>query len=227
LELIVVVALWSAGVAAAVLTPAFIILRRRFQWDRLPHTRVRVKGDGPSPAIQDDALLAYIEAWDKAGFPRSSELLKHFKELHLEWRFGDYFTDGQVRDNDGELLKMRGWTPNMKHILVAIWKDATLGQTAFFHELTHVALWVLFNEPDADHEGSKYAGWSGAHTQMISELKREYNKKYGRMTFETKAGTSWQGLQVVGVNDQGVNDVGEDAPDNVAYCGACSRDAES
>jgi hypothetical protein len=226
LELAIVVALWSLGALAATGIPAFIVIRRRLQWQRLPHTRALVKGDGPSPAIQDDALLAFVDAWDKAGFPRSRQLIDHFKNLSIEWRFGDYFTDPRVKDSDGELLKMRGWTPNAKHIIVAIWKDATLGNTAFFHELTHVALWVIFNEPDPDHEGEKYAGWSAAHSAMISELKQDYSRKFGTMNFTSAGGAKWQGLRVVGDNDTAVTDV-EGLPEGVMYCGSCVRDAES
>jgi hypothetical protein len=217
LELIIVVTLWSLGALAATGIPAFILLRRRLQWHRLPHTRAYVKGEGPSPAMQDDALLAFADLWGQHGFPKQKKLIEHFKELHIEWRFGDYFTDPKL--NNGE-LKARGWTPSPKHIVVAIWNDAALGHTAFFHELTHVALWVLYNEPDPDHEGEKYAGWTAEHTAMISELKKEYSLRFG-MNLSTKK----QGLRVVSDDDD--DEEVPRTPEGVMHCGSCTRDIEA
>jgi len=42
--------------------------------------------------------------------------------------------------------------------------------SALIHELVHAALWAEVGEPDADHEGKVYKGWTQTHTKFIEEV---------------------------------------------------------
>lgn len=209
-ELAAVVILWSLGALVALGVPAFLIVRERLRWQRLPHTRALVAGDGPPPASQDLALLAFIDAWKERGFGGHEKLRAAMPKLHIAWRVGRYFT---MKDT-GE-LKMTGRTVSPKSIVVAIWEGASLGDVALFHELTHWALWVTTGEPDADHEEERYKGWTPQHTAMIVELKSLHRMKEGRALK--------QALTVVG--DNGVTVVEEPVAidESVRYCGTCDR----
>jgi hypothetical protein len=215
MELAIVLALWGAGVVAALGIPAFILLRARLSWTRLPHTRAFVQGEGPPPASQDDALLAFADAWRQRGFDGADDALRSFERLHIAWREGQYFTQPDVKGPDGELLKMRGRTLSPKHMIVAIWDGAVLGDTAFFHELTHVALWVTTGEADPDHKGDRWPGWTEEHDDMIRELKSLYRLVRFRTNADfgvrvTKPATETQALQ--SANTDG----------GVVLCGTCA-----
>ena len=47
-----------------------------------------------------------------------------------------------------------------------------ISQSALFHELVHMALRAKNGFADPDHEGTKYRGWTSAHTNMIIEAKQ-------------------------------------------------------
>ena len=55
-----------------------------------------------------------------------------------------------------------------------VWQgyDHRISQSALFHELVHMALRAKFGTADPDHEGSKYRGWTRAHSVMIIESKQ-------------------------------------------------------
>ena len=48
-----------------------------------------------------------------------------------------------------------------------------ISQSALFHELVHLSIRAKYGEHgDPDHEGSKYRGWTAAHSVMIIEAKQ-------------------------------------------------------
>ena len=47
-----------------------------------------------------------------------------------------------------------------------------ISESALIHELVHLALKAKNGNADADHEGSKYRGWTYAHSLMIIEAKQ-------------------------------------------------------
>ena len=55
-----------------------------------------------------------------------------------------------------------------------VWKgyDHKISQSALFHELVHLSLRAKNGTADPDHEGSKYRGWTSAHSNMIIEAKQ-------------------------------------------------------
>ena len=57
--------------------------------------------------------------------------------------------------------------------VIWVWQgyEHKISQSALIHELVHLALMAKYGSPDADHEGSKYRGWTFAHSIMIDEAK--------------------------------------------------------
>ena len=58
--------------------------------------------------------------------------------------------------------------------MIWVWQgyDHKISQSALFHELVHLALRAKNGTADPDHEGSKYRGWTYAHSIMIIEAKQ-------------------------------------------------------
>ena len=58
--------------------------------------------------------------------------------------------------------------------IIWVWQgyDHKISQSALFHELVHLALRARNGHGDSDHEGSKYRGWTRAHSVMIIEAKQ-------------------------------------------------------
>ena len=54
-----------------------------------------------------------------------------------------------------------------------VWQgyNGRISETSFVHELVHLALRAKNGSGDSDHEGSKYKGWTRAHTNLIVETK--------------------------------------------------------
>ncbi len=57
--------------------------------------------------------------------------------------------------------------------IIWVWQgyNHKISQSALMHELVHLALYAKNGSPDADHEGSKYKGWTFAHSLMIDDAK--------------------------------------------------------
>jgi len=55
-----------------------------------------------------------------------------------------------------------------------VWQgyDHRISQSALFHELVHLSLRAKHGAADPDHEGTKYRGWTSAHSAMIVESKQ-------------------------------------------------------
>lgn len=99
------------------------------------------------------------------------ELIVHFTEKEIPLKKG-YFVSGKPFPLEG--IKALGVTHSRK--LIEVWirePPYRLSKTSFAHELVHVALIVLNGEPDADHLGEKYSGWTKRHSDFIVR----FNKK--------------------------------------------------
>ena len=57
--------------------------------------------------------------------------------------------------------------------IIWVWQgyNHKISESALMHELVHLALYTKNGSPDADHEGSKYRGWTYAHSLMIDDAK--------------------------------------------------------
>lgn len=59
--------------------------------------------------------------------------------------------------------------------MIWVWQgyNHRISESALFHELVHLAIRAVHGEHgDPDHEGSKYRGWTAAHSKMIIDTRR-------------------------------------------------------
>jgi hypothetical protein len=58
--------------------------------------------------------------------------------------------------------------------VIWVWQgyDQKISRSALIHELVHLALRAKNGTADPDHEGTKYRGWTYAHSLMINEAKQ-------------------------------------------------------
>jgi len=198
MEFLIIIPLWALGVAATVGIPGsiatYFYLRSRKQWVRLERSRVRVKGPRPVDQQLDLAFLAFAQGWSAMGF--EGDVRKLMNGWYFEFVKGDSFSDSQG--------SYRGRTLSRKLALVAEREGAPIGRLTVFHEAVHLALWGFTGEPDPDHGGSKYKGWTEKHTALVSELKRRFALK--------TTGTSVVRNLEVPAEEEGVK-----------ACGTCSR----
>mgnify|MGYP001577520469 CR=1 FL=1 len=97
--------------------------------------------------------------------------------VFVECKEGVSFTTVWVED--GREYDMYGFTQSRTLIEINTPESLMIGDSTFFHEMTHVTLWYLSNEPDPDHEEEKYSGWTKKHNEMIQNLQQEMRVIYG------------------------------------------------
>jgi hypothetical protein len=56
-------------------------------------------------------------------------------------------------------------------------EEIKISSTALAHELIHIVLWQVEGDPDADHEGSLYTGWTKEHTDVEIETNKRLKEK--------------------------------------------------
>jgi len=56
-------------------------------------------------------------------------------------------------------------------------EEIKISSTALIHELIHVVLWQTKGDPDADHEGNLYSGWTFKHSELESLANRKLKEK--------------------------------------------------
>ena len=128
-------------------------------------------------------------------YPKHQTALAFFVFYH---KWTEYFGDGDyavkgilekvmVRWDTEKKISKRGYNlegaPFQNHTIIGrvesdsmtwVWQgyDHKISQSALFHELVHLALRAKLGTADPDHEGSKYRGWTVAHSVMIIEAKQ-------------------------------------------------------
>ena len=78
-------------------------------------------------------------------------------------------------DLDGKGFENRNVIGLVKsNTIIWVWQGYhhRMSESALIHELVHLALLAKNGDPDTDHEGTKYRGWSPRHSQMIIETKQ-------------------------------------------------------
>jgi hypothetical protein len=117
-------------------------------------------------------------------FGPSEKLSKAMKNLRIEWFPGTFFYSPP-----GSTRKATGDNPDWQTIRLADMQSDKLEDTAFFHELIHLALRAVVGVPDHDHEGPEYPGWTHEHTKLVQRLKAEHARaraKDGLASFAPK-----------------------------------------
>jgi hypothetical protein len=128
----------------------------------------------PFPPRQDvsTALKLFYNYWAFEFGDENQKLSKAFNNLMVEWREesragGTGHSITGVKITDG-IVKGVALSPGY----IWVWKGKTekISATAFVHELMHIALWSVNGQPDADHEGKKYKGWTPKHTEFMHKI---------------------------------------------------------
>ena len=78
-----------------------------------------------------------------------------------------YNIEGQPIEN----ATVIGLTSSKTTIWVWRGREYKISESSLMHELVHLALRNKYGSGDRDHEGSKYPGWTSAHSKLIIEAK--------------------------------------------------------
>lgn len=128
-----------------------------------------------SPKITSEALKIFEYVWNDKIDKQNLKII--FDKLNIYWK-KDPIELGQTYTINGKKISMAsGLTRTKKDIDVWIYdvkkgakekkkEEIKISDTAFVHELIHIALWNLEGDPDADHEGNLYKGWYDKHTEV-------------------------------------------------------------
>ena len=100
--------------------------------------------------------------------------------LTIEWDIhtqvvGPIYTIEGKRIKESEVV---GLCKSPKEIWVWVGREHKISSSALIHELVHASLWMINNNPDADHEGSTRKGWDNMHTLFIKRVNKILNKEY-------------------------------------------------
>ena len=116
------------------------------------------------------AILVFYSNW-RLKFGDNPKIWKSLNNLLIEWsadqkKVTGYSVDGTKFINSPVVGLAR--TPTW--IWVQTERADKICQTAFVHELVHIAIWALKGtDGDTDHEGNKYWGWTMSHSILIRE----------------------------------------------------------
>ena len=116
------------------------------------------------------AILVFYNNW-RLKFGDTPAVWNALNDLLVEWsdeqkKVSGYNIHGNKFINSPVvgLARTPGW------IWVQTEGTDKICETAFIHELVHIAIWSLKgSDGDADHEGPKYYGWTPSHTILIRE----------------------------------------------------------
>lgn len=156
------------GIPLLILIWVFVDSRKG--WRALSRSGASWRGELPPLAPRseelDSALLAFVEAWgSRFGENQRHTLKRRMRFLWITSSPGDSF------EHRGQQL--RGITHGFRTIEFAA-RAWGFGRTALFHELVHWALWNLTGEPDPDHTGDSWKGWTAEHDALIESLKMRF-----------------------------------------------------
>jgi hypothetical protein len=121
----------------------------------------KTKNERDSIELLSNALLDYITEWD-IRFNNNPNVEKGFNTLTILWHEGESFDYFQWKGNAGIYVE--------PSIIEVAKKGIYLGDTAFFHELTHCALYWTCGDSGKEHTGV----WTPEHEDLIKDLKYKY-----------------------------------------------------
>ncbi len=106
--------------------------------------------------------IIYLE-WDKTFGDPDRKFYSNLSNLMIEWTSDELPVQPPYR-------LTKSVTIDPQHIRIRVdMKDQFYALYA--HELVHIALWSINKDPDDDHEGPKYPGWTKEHNEWIEEMK--------------------------------------------------------
>lgn len=170
----------------AIGAPAYFMINALFGRPKEKVTKYKAKQERAlelfTPEITGEALFLFQKAWNEK--IKEQDLTPIFNKLNVYWK-KDPIDLGQSYVINGKTFSMAaGLTRTKKDIDVWIFDkdkkpdEIKISDTAFAHELVHIALWSLEGDPDADHEAKMYKGWTEKHTE-VEKLTNTYLKEKG------------------------------------------------
>ena len=119
------------------------------------------------------ALLVFYAEWCVKFGDQYGKLWFALNKILIDWTPAEKAGDAyDVAGNSVHNARFGGVTLTPTIMWVHPWQDAPICKTSLIHELVHIALWNLMPDSggDADHEGTKYLGWSREHTVFIQKV---------------------------------------------------------
>jgi len=120
-----------------------------------------------------DAMFMFYATWLSTFGDPDKKVLEALSNLVIMWEPANWQLKNATAYNQAgrkilENLWVSGLTQSKLFIQVSAQRDK-IYETSLVHELTHVAIWhtVEGSEGDADHEGSRYPGWTKKHSALI------------------------------------------------------------
>lgn len=171
MEVAIVVAIFGAGVAAVGTLP-FLMPKILRPPQRVNGFKTRMK-DCPYPSSTISlALTTFLDEWD-ALFEPDKKVDGALDRLNIFWKDVEYFIASDGKTKAAGEMKIASALPKPYYSLTIATKDRKLGQTAFFHELVHVALSATTGNADHNHS-NKGGDWGEEHEQLIRNLKKAF-----------------------------------------------------
>ena len=120
------------------------------------------------------ALFVFYHKWDEYFGDRNYAVMGMLEKVMIQWD-----TNKKVGKRGyslkGEPLKDVKIIGRVEtNSMTWVWQgyNHRISQSALFHELVHMSLRAKHGTADPDHEGTKYRGWTSAHSAMIVESKQ-------------------------------------------------------
>lgn len=178
---VIIIPIVGISFIIAIGVPSTLILKKLF-WrpkERIPGFETRQSSVNSlfPPEVTAQALRIFIECWFDMIDKKNTR--KAINKLNIYWKKDPIDLGQEYTVNGKTFSKASGLTRTKKDIDVWVFdknkspEEIKISGTALIHELIHVALWELEGDPDADHEGNLYKGWTEKHSQ----LEREANKR--------------------------------------------------
>ena len=120
------------------------------------------------------ALIIFYHKWTEYFGDRNYAVRGMLEEVMIQWDVNKKVGEGGY-DLEGEPFEDRNIIGRVEsNSMTWVWQgyDHRISQSALFHELVHLALRAKHGNGDPDHEGTKYRGWTPAHSVMIVEAKQ-------------------------------------------------------
>lgn len=120
------------------------------------------------------ALFIFYHKWTEYFGDNNMAVRGMLERIMIQWDTNKkvskkgYSLNGKAFENHNILGRVESES------MIWVWEGYhhEISQSALIHELVHVALRAKNGTPDPDHEGSKYRGWTAAHSAMIIECRQ-------------------------------------------------------
>ena len=126
-------------------------------------------------SIVNVALNIFEEEWSNE-WGNNEDVNNAVNNLCIVWEpyLFELSNGGETKEGLPKLYS--GVTEDIGRVRVFISEQREIDRTALIHELVHVMLWRVNDEPDPDHESDKYRGWTDKHNDFIRSVNAKIKK---------------------------------------------------